>query len=181
MGVVDLGKLQDQRKLFEMYDLEEEQGKQVLDYLKKMMAKQWKSTVMEMGPGGMQMNIGALSFHCYMQGMNDGAKMITDRDEQEAKMHRMMEMTDKDKLLLKFLAPLCPDCGRPPLKLWCSLLGNLELVIQKSGKFQVIGTPDVDPETLQLEDNGVYNLECVDGHNWETNDPRSQKERKDNA
>ena len=168
MSVVDLGKLQDQKKLYEEFDLPEEQAMQVFDYLKKLMAGPWKSKVAQMTPQGMQMNVGALAFLCYMTGMNDGAQMIIHRDEEDAALDRMMEMTNPEKLLKNFKAPLCPECGQPAVTLWCGLMSTLELVLQKNGKSQLIGKPKIDHDTLMMEDEGVYRLGCAEGHQWES-------------
>lgn len=169
MGVVDLGKLMDQKALFEKFNIEEKTAKEIFDYLKQKMAGEWKKDVTELTPQGMTMNVGALAFHCYMQGMNDGAQMFETRHQEDRQMAELMARMDPEAKRLTFARPRCPECDKLPLYLVGNLAAFFTLEIQPDGRQLVQETVQLEEGELEMHDEeGVYFLRCCNGHDWES-------------
>ena len=168
MSVVDLGKLLDQKALYEEFNLDEEDAKRVFDHLKELIAGPWKNKVATMTPRGMEMNVGALGFLCYMTGMNDGAKMIIDRNEEDVQAAELLARMDPDERKFRFEISLCPECGKPPLYLMGNLAALHELEIIKGGRV-FVKTPNLELSEIDLYDEDhLFYLRCVQDHYWES-------------
>lgn len=71
---VDLSKITKMKKVLELFGLEESTAGEITKYLQRLVKDRWREHITTREAAGISLNVGALSFCSYMQGMMDGLK-----------------------------------------------------------------------------------------------------------